>query len=230
MNKKLRNLILSGVLSVSIVAPLSTISNAESYDKDSLENITNAIEIKTDNGELLDLGDVTVESKVVDVEIENSEVLIAEGLLSEDYKTEMIEDLNSSKNSRAQKEITVWFDYPVTITQNYTLTNPYENNIRIVSFSTKGTFVANSSKQLKSSISFFNRVNHNGYITSFGVATQGLYVNKGGTSKSSKTISGTKPGFTINSKTFYYNAKYVSYKTTESTQVGFGIGATVTYN
>ncbi|QJA08606.1 hypothetical protein HF520_06470 [Romboutsia sp. CE17] len=226
MNKKFRGLVLSGVLSISMIAPLGITSDAASSEVDVGESLTNDMEIRDANGKLLKLDELIVESEVVDVEIENSDVLVEEGLLSANYKSEMIRDLNT----RLQKDITVWFDYPTTITHNFIIRNPYDGNKKIVSLTSKGTFAANASKKLKSSIAISNKVNYNGYITTLGAASQGSYVGKGGTSKATRKLSATKVGYASNSHTFSYGAKYTKYVPSYSTQVGFGINATVTYS
>ena len=142
MNKKFRGLVLSGVLSISMIAPLGITSDAASSEVGVGESLTNDMEIRDANGKLLKLDELIVESEVVDVEIENSDVLVEEGLLSANYKSEMIRDLNT----RLQKDITVWFDYPTTITHNFIIRNPYDGNKKIVSLTSKGTFAANASK------------------------------------------------------------------------------------
>lgn len=218
MNKKIMTLITVGALSATIFIPTNNVSALE-------KNIQNDFEVVNEDGSIVNTEEITLKFNVEDVEIENAEKLIDAGLLSENYKEEIL----AQGKTKGTWSTTVWFEHPVTYTGTV---NGYVNLGKpVFTAQAKATMTANLSQKLKVEINLSSIQNLNGYKTTKGSVTQGSYVGIGSTSTATQAVN------VVNSSNLpvlgvvqpQYKAKNNSY-VPGNAQVGFGLGTTLSWN
>jgi len=149
MNKNLRNLIMTGVLSLAILTPISNQVYAIENENDMLSNnLQNAIEVTDANGNIVNTDNIVIKYELIDVEVEDAYTLINAGLLEKDYKTQMLE---ANPYSRGYKSSTVWYEHPVKHTVTASAVDVATGKT-VYSANATATMTANSSKNLKVSI------------------------------------------------------------------------------
>lgn len=226
MNKKLKHLIITGALSLSVLTPMTNQAFAMENENSTLsDSLKSSIEVKDENGNIVNNENIVVKYELIDVEVEDDSTLINAGLLEKDYKTKMLEEGNKFRGS---KSFTVWYEHPVKHTVKATGFDAISGKT-IYTANATATMTANSSKNLKVAISLGAITNHNQYITTKGSVSNGSYVSKGGTSVATQYITTKKPGnIVVKVVNPQFRAKHNGI-TQGNAQVGFGVSSSLSW-
>lgn len=224
MNKKVKKLITTGVLSLSILSFINTQSYAMENENNNLSSdFKSSISIKDKDGNIVNNENIMIQYELKDVEVKDASPLIKTGLLEKDYKTKMLEESNKTRGS---KSTIVWYEHPIKHTVTATGIDMATGK-KAFSANATATLTANRSKQLKVSISLGNISNYNGYRTTKGSVSNGAYVSKGYTSTATQNISTKKAGnITIKLHNPQFKAKHNGINSGNA-QVAFGIKASL---
>lgn len=231
MNKNLRKYIISGMLSIMVLAPMSNSAHAMgNVDADNLYNLeTNMdenriVEFDNKGRAVVKENDVTYIMELTDIHVEDDQILIESGLLDEDYKEKALE-----QNLRGSKSFTVWYEHPVTYTTTITgYTNASSGIITVLTGDVTATMTASKNKSLRVTMSHKNIKTYNGYSLSSTKKTDGAYVVQGKTSVASTNFSLSKPGYLVIGVPAKFNAKHNGV-VSGNAQVGFGISALLSW-